>query len=125
MAVSVLTMLKALLLFKLFLFLFSLGLLGAPTAGYSPGDGFSLSAYRRACASELARSLDATRMHLQVLFVDDDNAMGRIAEGLLERVAEHNDALFILYPASATLNCRLNAPCDAAAEEKKATPATV
>jgi len=64
-------------------------------------DSFSLSGWRMARAAETAAVLDATRWHFQILFVDD-NARGRIAAGLLERVAEHNDALFILFPSSAT-----------------------
>lgn len=80
-------------------------------------DSFSLSAYQRACAVETSKSLDGSRLHFQILFVDDDNAKGRIAEGLLARVAEHNDAMFVLFPASATIASSRNAPRDAAAPE--------
>jgi len=83
----------------------------------SMNDSFSLSAYQRACAVETSKSLDGSRLHFQILFVDDDNAKGRIAEGLLARVAEHNDAMFVLFPASATIASSRNAPRDAAAPE--------
>lgn len=64
---------------------------------------FSLSSYQKARALETSQSLDASRLHFQILFVDDDNAKGRIAEGLLARTAEYNDAMFVLFPASSTL----------------------
>lgn len=73
---------------------------------YSPindGNAFSLAAYQRARALETSESLDASRLHFQILFVDEDNSKGRIAEGLLARVAEYNDAMFILFPSSTTL----------------------
>jgi hypothetical protein len=76
---------------------------------------FSLSHYHKARALETSNSMDASRLHFQILFVDDDNAQGRIAEGLLAKLAEHNDALFVLFPASATIASSRNAPRDAAA----------
>ena len=84
------------------------------STAFSADSFFSLSAYQKACAVETSQSLDASRLHLQILFVDDDNTMGRISEGLLERVAEYNDALFVLFPSSCTLNQIRNAPLDAA-----------
>mmetsp|Transcript_15164 Transcript_15164/g.33172 ORF Transcript_15164/g.33172 Transcript_15164/m.33172 type:complete len:373 (-) Transcript_15164:327-1445(-) len=68
----------------------------------SSPDAFSLSAYQQARASETAHALDGSRFHLQVLIVDTDNQIGRIAEGLIARVAEYNDGMFILFPTSAT-----------------------
>ena len=76
---------------------------------------FSLKDYQRQCALEASQSLDASRLHFQILFVDDDNAKGRIAEGLLARIAEHNDAMSVLFPASATISSSRYAPRDAAA----------
>jgi hypothetical protein len=82
------------------------------------GDAFSLSNYRKARALATAKCLDASRLHFQIMFVDDDNAKGRIAEGLLARVAEYNDAMFTLFPFSSTIEGSINAPRDAAAPEK-------
>lgn len=82
------------------------------------GDAFSLSDYQKARALETTKCLDASRLHFQIMFVDDDNAKGRIAEGLLARVAEYNDALFMLFPASSTIEASINAPRDAAAPEQ-------
>jgi len=76
---------------------------------------FSLEKYQRECALEASQSLDASRLHFQILFVDDDNAKGRIAEGLLAKVAEHNDATSVLFPSSATISSSRHAPRDAAA----------
>ena len=81
---------------------------------FNHGDSFSLSAYQKARAVETSRSLDASRLHFQILFVDDDNVRGRIAEGLLARIAEHNDAMFVLFPASTTVPS-YQTPPDAAA----------
>jgi len=78
------------------------------------GDSFSLSAYQKARAVETSRSLDASRLHFQILFVDDDNVRGRIAQGLLARIAEHNDAMCVLFPASTTVPS-YQTPPDAAA----------
>lgn len=65
---------------------------------------------------ETTRALDASRFHFQILFVDDNNFHGRIAEGLLGRVAEYNDAMCVLFPASATITAAPSsrAPLDAA-----------
>jgi hypothetical protein len=79
------------------------------------GNAFSLSDYQKARGLETAKCLDASRLHFQIMFVDDDNAKGRIAEGLLARVAEYNDAMFMLFPASSTIEASINAPRDAAA----------
>ena len=62
-----------------------------------------LREWRRARAVETALALDASRYHFQILYVDDNNAHGRIAEGLLARISEYNDALNILFPASTTV----------------------
>ena len=88
--------------------------LSSPTfcLGYSLGGSsnhnehhpsFSLSAYQKARAQETFQTLDASRFHFQILFVDNDNFHGRIVEGVMARVAEYNDALFTLFPSSATL----------------------
>lgn len=79
-------------------------------------DGFSLSAYQRARALETSNTLDASRFHFQICFVDNDNFHGRIAEGMLGRIAEYNDALFTIFPSSATISAK--APRDAAAPEE-------
>jgi len=68
----------------------------------SSSSSFSLSTYQKNRALETFTSLDASRFHFQILFVDTDNTMGRISEGLLARIAEYNDALFVLFPSSAT-----------------------
>ena len=64
---------------------------------------FSPQSFARSQALETAQALDASRFHFSILFVDQDNVLGRLAEGLLERIAEYNDALFQIFPASATL----------------------
>ena len=46
-----------------------------------------LRQWRAERARATAAQLDPSRYHLQLLFVDDDNARGRVAEGMLE-VAE-------------------------------------
>ena len=61
---------------------------------------FSLSTYQKARALDTSQCLDASRFHFQILFVDDDNSHGRIAEGVMARIAEYNDAMSILFPAS-------------------------
>lgn len=76
---------------------------------------FSLKEYQKQCAMEASTSLDASRLHFQILFVDEDNAQGRIAEGLLAKIAEDNDAMCVLFPASATVSSSHRAPRDAAA----------
>jgi hypothetical protein len=80
---------------------------------------FSLSAYQKARAIETTHSLDASRFHFQILFVDNNNFHGRVAEGLLGRVAEYNDAMCILFPSSATITTSSysQAPIDAAAPQ--------
>lgn len=80
-------------------------------------NAFSLSAYQKARAEETSQYLDASRCHFQILFVDNNNSHGRLAEGVLARVAEYNDALCMLFPASATIDSSKNAPLDAAAPE--------
>lgn len=73
--------------------------------GCTPSISFSiLNEWRRARVSETAGSIDASRYHLQILFVDDDNERGRIAEGLFERISVFNDLGFWLYPWSATVS---------------------
>ena len=60
---------------------------------FSPGQNdvpFSLSSYQKARAEETSKYLDASRFHFQILFVVNDNFHGRIAEGMLARVAEYN-----------------------------------
>ena len=84
-------------------------------------DGFSLSAYQRARALETSNTLDASRFHFQICFVDNDNFHGRIAEGMLGRIAEYNDALFTIFPSSATISSSPKAPRDAAAPEEAVT----
>ena len=64
---------------------------------------FSPQSFARSQALETAQALDASRFHFSILFVDQDNVLGRLAESLLERIAEYNDALFQIFPASATL----------------------
>ena len=88
------------------------------SSNYNNHDSFALSDYQKARALETAQSLDASRLHFQIMFVDDDNIKGRIAEGLLARVAEYNDAMFILFPTSSTIDASRNAPRDAAAPER-------
>jgi hypothetical protein len=89
----------------------------SPARSFEPGsnpNSFSLSAYQKARAQETFQCLDATRFHFQILFVDNNNSHGRIAEGVFARVAEYNDALCVLFPASATMDWSRNAPRDAA-----------
>jgi len=50
--------------------------------------------------------------------VDKTNFHARIAEGMLARIAEYNDALFTLFPYSATIEASPNAPMDSAAPEE-------
>ena len=64
---------------------------------------FSFQAYVQGKAAATANALDASRLHLQILFVDTDNSKARIAEGLTARIAEYNDAMFMLFLAAATL----------------------
>ena len=89
---------------------------------FAPGSNsdapFSLSAYQKARAKETSAHLDASRFHFQILFVDDNNFHGRIAEGMLQQIAQYNDALFTLFPSSATIEASSKAPADAAAPEE-------
>mmetsp|Transcript_22543 Transcript_22543/g.34756 ORF Transcript_22543/g.34756 Transcript_22543/m.34756 type:complete len:177 (+) Transcript_22543:69-599(+) len=82
-------------------------LCGLPTSIFalssSSSSSFSLSAYQKARAKETSNQLDASRFHFQILFVDNDNFHGRIAEGMLAQIAEYNDALFTLFPYSSTV----------------------
>eukprot|EP00586_Coscinodiscus_wailesii_P023846 CAMPEP_0172500654 /NCGR_PEP_ID=MMETSP1066-20121228/141338_1 /TAXON_ID=671091 /ORGANISM="Coscinodiscus wailesii, Strain CCMP2513" /LENGTH=333 /DNA_ID=CAMNT_0013274993 /DNA_START=65 /DNA_END=1066 /DNA_ORIENTATION=- len=80
-------------------------------------NSFSLAKYQTARAKETSKVLDASRLHFQILLVDNNNFHGRIAEEIFARVAEYNDALFILYPVSATISSSSTAPLDAAAPE--------
>jgi len=82
---------------------------------------FSLPSHRRSRALETSQHLDASRFHFQILFVDDNNSHGRIAEGALARIAEHNDAMFVLFPSSATIDSSPRSPVDAAAPEAAVT----
>ena len=50
---------------------------------------FSLSAYQKARAKATSNALDASRFHFQILFVDNNSFSGRIAEGMLSRIAEY------------------------------------
>lgn len=59
--------------------------------------------WRQSRARETSIALDTSRYHLSILFVDDDNARARVAEGIFERVSLHADAGFWLYPHSATV----------------------
>lgn len=85
-------------------------------SAFSPGGEvpFSLSHYQKARAQETSNFLDASRFHFQILFVDEDNFHSRIAEGILARQAEYNDALFTLFPSSATIEGSAEAPRDSA-----------
>lgn len=93
--------------------------LSATSSALGDNAYFSLSAYQKARAIETTHSLDASRFHFQILFVDNNNFHGRIAEGLLGKVAEYNDAMCVLFPSSATITASSysQAPVDAAAPE--------
>mmetsp|Transcript_26563 Transcript_26563/g.40305 ORF Transcript_26563/g.40305 Transcript_26563/m.40305 type:complete len:379 (-) Transcript_26563:59-1195(-) len=56
--------------------------------------------------SKELRTLDIPRTVLTSLFVDDDNAKGRIVEGLFARIVEYNDAMCVLFPESCTIPSR-------------------
>lgn len=90
---------------------------GGSSGGNNNPDAFSFSSYQKTRSLETSRSLDSTRFHFQILFVDNDNAKGRIAEGLLARVAEYNDAMVVLFPGSSTITNAQSSPTDAAAPE--------
>jgi hypothetical protein len=93
-----------------------------PVQAFSPSSSndnpFSLSAYQKARAKETSAQLDASRFHFQILFVDDNNFHGRIAEGILAKIAEYNDALFTLFPYSATISSSPEAPYESTAPEE-------
>ena len=101
---------------KYLIFASTLILFLAVASAFSPGGEvpFSLSYYQKARAQETSNFLDASRFHFQILCVDDDNFHGRIAEGILARQAEYNDALFTLFPSSATIEGSAEAPRDSA-----------
>ena len=82
----------------------------SPIGGSNSDNQFSLAAYQRARAKETSAQLDASRFHFQILFVDNNNFHGRIAEGMLAKIAEYNDALFTLFPYSS-----YEAPLDSSA----------
>ena len=73
--------------------------------------GTGLRDWQRLRAQETADALDASRYHLQILFVDEGDGKGRIAEGLLARVGEWNDAVNILFPASTTMRAAGSPAC--------------
>ena len=56
---------------------------------------FLLELYQQNCPIETFNALDATRFHFQILFVNMNNSIGRIAEGLLGRIAKCNDVIFV------------------------------
>jgi hypothetical protein len=62
-----------------------------------------LRVWRQARVGSTASVLDVSRYHLQLLFVDSTNQHARVAEGVLERVAEWADAGWWLYPHAATI----------------------
>ncbi|KAL7544027.1 hypothetical protein ACHAXR_013450 [Thalassiosira sp. AJA248-18] len=90
----------------------------ARIAEYNSDTPFSLSAYQKARAKETSKQLDASRFHFQILFVDNNNFHARIAEGMMARIAEYNDALFTLFPYSATIEASPKAPIDPAAPQE-------
>jgi len=75
----------------------------------------SLSAFRKARAQQTSNQLDASRFHFSILFVDDDNFHGRIAQGMLAKIVEYNDAICALFPYSATIEDSPEAPLDSSA----------
>lgn len=98
-----------------------LALMCTGASAFSPGSNdspFSLSAYQKARAKETSNGLDASRFHFQILFVDNDNFHGRIAEGMLAKIAEYNDALFTLFPYSATIEASPKAPINSDAPKE-------
>ena len=62
-----------------------------------------LNHWRKERLQQSAATIDPSRYHLQILFVDDDNQRARVAEGLLERIAEWADAGWWLYPHQCTI----------------------
>ena len=87
-----------------------LALLPLLSSSLSLGTG-GLRDWQRLRARETADALDASRYHLQILFVDEGDGKGRIAEGLLARVGEWNDAVNILFPSSTSV-CDPSKPVD-------------
>ena len=76
------------------------------SSAFTPGEGdgfFSLAAYQRSRARETSKFLDASRFHFQILLVDNTNFHGRVAESILSRIVEYNDARCILFPSSSTI----------------------
>ena len=100
---------------------FSLGYLAsmisvnAFSTSSSNDNPFSLSAFRKARAQETSDQLDASRFHFSILFVDDNNFHGRIAQGMLAKIVEYNDAMCTLFPYSATIEGSPEAPLDSSA----------
>ena len=50
--------------------------------------------------------------------MDNNNFHARIAEGMLARIAEYNDALYTLFPYSSTIESSPNAPVDSSAPDE-------
>lgn len=73
------------------------------TPSSSSSSSFSLASYQQERLRDTFQVLDGSRFHFQILFVDTDNTLGRLCEGVCQRIAEYNDALFVLFPASATM----------------------
>jgi hypothetical protein len=84
-----------------------------PPGSWCP-NSFSLSSHYQNSARHTCQAMDATRMHFQILLVDSDNVKGRIAEGLLAKIADYNDARLVIFPASATMILDDKTPRDAA-----------
>ena len=92
------------------------------SSAFTPGEGdgfFSLAAYQRSRARETSKCLDASRFHFQILLVDNNNFHGRIAESILSRIVEYNDARCILFPSSSTIvtHAPLDVSLDASAPQ--------
>lgn len=62
-----------------------------------------LHKWRTERITAFGESFDASRYHVQVLFVDDDGVRARVCEALLERVAEWADAGWWVYPSAASI----------------------
>lgn len=78
----------------------------ACAASFTPSE--VLRVWRQARVGSTASVLDVSRYHLQLLFVDSTNQHARVAEGVLERVAEWADAGWWLYPHAATIGSDLD-----------------
>ena len=72
------------------------------SAALSPSS--MLQEWRTTRLSSFASAFDASRYHVQVLFVDDDGSRARTCEALLERVSLWADAGWWIYPHSASIN---------------------